>query len=150
MTSHDQSFVQEIRVYYADTDAGGIVYHARYLEFAERCRSEILREVGHPLMASNGNQFVVRKSQIEWLAPARLDDLLVCRTSVGQAGGARVQMKHRMFLSGALIASIDIELAYVSSRQRPTRLPPGLVAAMLNFTDGSVPATSARLSAPTD
>lgn len=133
MTSQDPSFVQEIRVYYADTDAGGIVYHARYLEFAERCRSELLRQIGHPLIAPGGNQFVVRRSQIEWHAPARLDDLLTCKTAVVEASGARVTMKHRMFLAGAPVASIDIELAYVSPLQRPTRLPPALVAAMLGF-----------------
>lgn len=134
MTSHDQSFVHEIRVYYADTDAGGIVYHARYLEFAERCRSEVLRRVGHPLVSPDGNHFVVRRSQIEWIAPARLDDLLICKTSVETAGGARVAMKHRMFLADALIASIDIELAYISALQRPVRLPPALVSAMSKFS----------------
>lgn len=133
MTNPDQSFFHEIRVYYADTDAGGIVYHARYLEFAERCRSEFLRKIGHPLISANGNQFVVRRSQIEWHAPARLDDLLGCKTTVMGAGGARVTMRHRMFVGQNLIASIDIELAYVSALQRPTRLPAELVAAMLKF-----------------
>lgn len=133
MSSLDQSFVVEIRVYYADTDAGGIVYHARYLEFAERCRSEFLRQIGHPLIATNGCQFVVRRAQIEWLAPARLDNLLVCKTSVEGANGARVNMRHRMFLDEALVASIDVELAYVSALQRPKRLPHALVAAMVKF-----------------
>ncbi|NPD14416.1 YbgC/FadM family acyl-CoA thioesterase [Xinfangfangia sp. D13-10-4-6] len=124
-------FTQEIRVYYADTDAGGIVYHARYLEFAERCRSEFLRHIGCPLVSDEGNNFVVRRAQIEWHAPARLDDLLICQTLVISARGAKVNMEHRFFAGEVMTTQISVELAYITKALRPARLPASLIAAML-------------------
>ncbi len=66
-----------VRVYYEDTDAGGVVYHAKYLHFMERARSEALRDLGVPhtdLIANHGLGFVVRRAEIDYAAPARLDD----------------------------------------------------------------------------
>lgn len=134
MTHHHSPFTHAIRVYYADTDAGGIVYHARYLEFAERCRAELLRSIAAPLATPEGHQFVVRRSQIDWIAPARLDDLLLCQTTVSSVGGARVGMTHQFFIGETETARIAIELAYVSARHRPVRLPHALIAALAAFS----------------
>ena len=74
-----QPFTLPIRVYYEDTDAGGVVYYANYLKFLERCRTEWLREIGHDqadLLRDPGIAFVVRSVSLEYLKPARLDDLL--------------------------------------------------------------------------
>lgn len=127
-------FLFPIRVYYADTDAGGIVYHARYLEFAERCRSELLRAVGHPLVTAEGTQFVVTKSQIEWHAPALLDDLLTCRTTVEAVKGARVHLIHEILRGAELLTTLRVELAHLSADRRPVRLPADLMAAMRRFS----------------
>ena len=74
-----------LRVYYEDTDAGGVVYHANYLRFMERARTEALRELGVPqtdLIAQHGVGFVVRRCELDYAAPARLDDWLVVETAV--------------------------------------------------------------------
>jgi len=79
---HEQksnAFTIPVRIYYEDTDAGGVVYYANYLKFLERCRSEWLREIGHDqadLLREPGIAFVVRSVSLEYLKPARLDDLL--------------------------------------------------------------------------
>ena len=78
-------FVQQIRVYWEDTDAGGVVYYANYLKFMERARTEWLRSVGFEqqvLRDSHGVVFVVRRVEIDYLAPARLDDLLRVTTGL--------------------------------------------------------------------
>ena len=79
-----------LRVYYEDTDAAGIVYHANYLKFAERGRTEMLRELGFEHSASreeSGTLFTVRRCSIDYLAPARLDDALTVDTRVVEIGG---------------------------------------------------------------
>ena len=79
---HEQkanAFTIPVRIYYEDTDAGGVVYYANYLKFLERCRTEWLREIGHEqgdLLLDSGIAFVVRNVAIDYLKPARLDDLL--------------------------------------------------------------------------
>ena len=73
------AFTIPVRIYYEDTDAGGVVYYANYLKFLERCRTEWLREIGHKqadLLRDPGIAFVVRSVALEYLKPARLDDLL--------------------------------------------------------------------------
>ena len=79
---HEQkpnAFTIPVRIYYEDTDAGGVVYYANYLKFLERCRTEWLREIGHDqadLLRDPGIAFVVRSVNLEYLKPARLDELL--------------------------------------------------------------------------
>ncbi len=79
---HEQkpnAFTIPVRIYYEDTDAGGVVYYANYLKFLERCRTEWLREIGHDqadLLRDPGIAFVVRSVSLEYLKPARLDELL--------------------------------------------------------------------------
>lgn len=116
-------FTHEIRVYYADTDAGGIVYHAQYLVFAERCRSELLRACDYPLISEAGHHFVVRDARVTWHAPARLDDLLTCATTITRLSGARVQMEQAFTLNTRQIAKVVVELAHVSQDHRPVRVP---------------------------
>ena len=74
------AFTLPVRIYYEDTDAGGVVYYANYLKFLERCRSEWLRSIGHDqgeLLRDPGIAFVVRSVSVEYLKPARLDDELI-------------------------------------------------------------------------
>lgn len=125
----DGAFVMPIRVYYADTDAGGIVYHAVYLEMAERCRAELLRAFGWPLVGADGTAFIARRAQIDWIAPARLDDLLLCETRVATLGGASLELRQDFTCAGLPICAITVALVHVSAALRPRRLPPELRAA---------------------
>lgn len=123
------AFVLPIRVYYADTDAGGIVYHAVYLDMAERARTEMLRALGHPLVSPDGAQFVVRRAEVDWHRPARLDDWLYCVTAVREAGAARAVLRQAFYRETDLLAEATITLAHVGADLRPVRMPPALRAA---------------------
>jgi acyl-CoA thioester hydrolase len=133
-----------IRVYYEDTDAGGIVYHAQYLCFAERARTEFLRAAGtdhRVLLAEHGGVFAVRRAMVDFRAPARLDDLLAVETRVTKATGARLELRQDIKKHDELIVSIDIELAFISLNLRPLRLPAGLAKGFAEMD--SLPSTSA-------
>ena len=121
-----RAFSQDFRIYYADTDAGGIVYHARYLEFAERSRAEMLRHVGHPLLGPAGEQFVARAATLSWQRPARLDDLITCRTTILHARGASIRIRHAFLRQDEPLVEIQIDLVHVNSAIRPTRVPDAL------------------------
>ena len=115
-----------VRVYYEDTDAGGVVYHARYLAFAERARTEALRDAGAPhaaLMAGHGLAFVVRRAEMDYLRPARLDDVLDIVTGPWVLGGARVTVAQRIERSGQPLVTLRVVLAAVGADGRPARIP---------------------------
>ena len=87
------AFTIPVRIYYEDTDAGGVVYYANYLKFFERCRTEWLREIGHQqadLLRDPGIAFVVRSVSVEYLKPARLDDQLVVGLEVERISRAQI------------------------------------------------------------
>ena len=133
-----------IRVYYEDTDAGGIVYHAQYLCFAERARTELLRAAGTDhgrLLAEHGGVFAVRRAMVEFRRPARLDDLLTVETRVMKATGARLELRQEIKKQDELVVLIDIELAFISPDLRPLRLPTGLAKGFAEMD--SLPSTSA-------
>ena len=128
-----------VRIYYEDTDAGGIVYHANYLKFAERARTEFLRRHGiaqDRLRQSAGVGFTVRYCAIDYRAPARLDDLLEVRTMLHDLRGARaaaVQCIH--LISGdrvdeVWLARLDLVLACINQEGRPVRWPASVVRAL--------------------
>jgi len=92
-----------LRVYYEDTDAGGVVYHARYLAFAERARTEALRDAGLPhaeMHREHGVIFMVRRLDLEYFRPARLDDVLSIRTEALAFTGATVTLRQSFFRAG--------------------------------------------------
>lgn len=118
-----------MRVYYEDTDAGGIVYHANYLRFAERARTEALRQAGipHALMVEAFNRmFVVRRAEVDYAQPARVDEELVVVTTPISVGGASLILRQDVQgLDGASRAVIIVRLACVSVEStRPARMPP--------------------------
>ena len=118
-----------MRVYYEDTDAGGIVYHANYLRFAERARTEALRQAGipHALMVEAFNRmFVVRRAEVDYAQPARVDEELVVVTTPISVGGASLILRQDVQgLDGASRAVIFVRLACVSVEStRPARMPP--------------------------
>ena len=125
-----------IRVYYEDTDAGGIVYHANYLRFAERARSECLRVVGwhyDRLLAETGLVWVVRRASIDFRLPARLDDALVVETRLAGMKGARMTARQTVHREADLLVGLDLELVLLTPAGRPGRIPAPLADAIRPF-----------------
>ena len=118
----------EVRVYFEDTDAGGIVYHANYLRFAERARTEAMRDAGAPhaeLAAQHGLMFVVRRIKIDYLRPARLDDLVVVETETLDLRGATAKLRQSFSVDGNPVAEADVDLACIRVADgRASRIPP--------------------------
>lgn len=122
-----------LRVYYEDTDAGGIVYYANYLKFAERARTEMLRELGFShgdLHHRQGLGFVVRRCVVDYRYPARLDESLAVQTLVGKVRGASFDLHQRVFRDRLVTASLEVTLAMVDESRRTARLPKALIAAL--------------------
>jgi acyl-CoA thioester hydrolase len=120
-----------IRVYYAETDAGGVVYHANYLVFAERARTEWLRLLGRgevPLGQEGGFAFVVRHCTLDYQAPARLGDLLEVVTEVKAIGGASLTVEHRVERDRHTLVTIVLRLVCIDGEFRPIRVPDRLRA----------------------
>jgi acyl-CoA thioester hydrolase len=118
-----------IRVYYEDTDAGGIVYHSNYLNFAERARTELVRGLGISqrtlLEEGEGTAFAVRSANIDFLRPAKLDDLLAVETRVVSVGGASIELDQRIIRSqdGIELVRIGVRLGYITLSGKPARIP---------------------------
>ncbi len=117
-----------LRVYYEDTDAGGVVYHANYLRFAERARTEALRDAGIPhaaMVEHHHLMFVVHRAEIDYVRPARLDDSLVVETQTMDVGGATIVLRQTVRGPGGICAVARIKLACVRiGGNRPARIPP--------------------------
>jgi len=112
-----------IRIYFEDTDAGGVVYHARYVAFCERARSDCLRLLGIHQSTFDDINFVVRRMVCDFLKPARLDDLLEVETRFRDMAGARVEIAQQVMLNGNTVFKADVTVALVDSRGKPRRLP---------------------------
>lgn len=123
-------FVFDIRVYYEDTDAGGVVFYANYLKFFERARTEWLRALGFDQsdMAERLQRvFVVASLDMDYRKPARLDDLLAIRSRVTRLGRASVHFAQRAERRGELLAEGNIQVCCVDTiHMRPAELPPGV------------------------
>jgi acyl-CoA thioester hydrolase len=135
-----------VRVYYEDTDAGGVVYHANYLRFAERARTEALRDlaVSHAELTEKfGLMFMVRRVNLDYLAPARLDDSLVVVTRPLAVRGASVELRQSFLHATArdaggggmrILAVVEPLLACVRVADgRPARIPPRWRDALVNM-----------------
>jgi acyl-CoA thioester hydrolase len=122
-----------IRVYYEDTDAAGIVYYANYLKFAERARTEMMRASGashSEMIATFDTAFAVSRCEVEYLKPARLDDLLNVETRVIEVGAAVIDLDQRVMREGELLADLKIRIACLNRKGRPQRLPAPVRAAL--------------------
>jgi acyl-CoA thioester hydrolase len=123
-----------IRVYYEDTDFSGVVYHASYLRFMERGRTEFLRQAGvtqrHWHAGEQAFFFVVRRMAIEWLKPARMDDELVVETRVTAVRGASLTMHQVVLRAGEPLVTAGVVVVGVAG-ERAARLPEPLRTALL-------------------
>jgi acyl-CoA thioester hydrolase len=127
-----------VRVYYEDTDFGGVVYYANYLKFIERGRTEALRAMGVDQVAlkAAGLVFVVRRMAADWLAPARFDDLLEVRSEVTEVGGASVRMAQEVRRGESALFRATVQVACMDGAGRPRRLPAEVRARLLGLRDG--------------
>jgi acyl-CoA thioester hydrolase len=129
------------RVYYADTDFSGVVYHARYLEFLERGRSDFLRLAGvHHTELADGKHgekivWVVRRMEIDFRAPARIDDILIVETRTLEISGARIVMAQKLLRDGEVLVEARVEAAIVGGNGRPRRFPREWIAAFMPQAD---------------
>jgi len=122
-----------IRVYYEDTDAAGIVYHANYLRFAERARTEALRMSGFDqseLMRDQGIGFVARRCVCEFLKPARLDDCLTIETRLEDISRVSITMRQIIRRDDDTLVTLEVKLAAVGANMKPARLPKLLCTAL--------------------
>lgn len=125
-------FTYPIRVYYEDTDAGGVVYHARYLHFFERARTEYLRQLGFSqqiLLAEMQLAFVVKTMEIDYCYPARLDDLLLVETLVEEMKGATIQFVQTLKRNETILCKSAVKVACVDlGKMKPVAIPAGIKA----------------------
>ncbi|QEM87781.1 tol-pal system-associated acyl-CoA thioesterase [Glaesserella parasuis] len=104
-----------IRVYYEDTDAGGVVYHARYLHFFERARTEFLRQLGfsQQLLLSQSMAFVVKKMEIDYKKPAYLDDFLTVKSIISELKGAKIVFKQTLWRDEECLCEVSVVVVSV-------------------------------------
>ena len=125
-----KQFNWNARVYYEDTDAGGVVYHARYLAFFERARTEMLRQldISQQTLLQEGIAFVVKKMDISYDFPARLDDMLSISTKIEQIRKASIIFKQTILNQNKqIISSADVVIACVNmTKMKPCALPKSL------------------------
>ncbi|APE28019.1 4-hydroxybenzoyl-CoA thioesterase family active site [Aurantiacibacter gangjinensis] len=115
-----------MRVFFEDTDLSGIVYHANYLKYCERARSDLLRCLGVDQRAAQEageGVYAVSEAQIKWQRPAKLDDVLTVVTRAVELRAASARMEQRVMRGDDLLASIDIVAAFISPEGRPKRQP---------------------------
>jgi acyl-CoA thioester hydrolase len=130
------AFSWPIRVYWEDTDAGGIVFYANYLKFFERARTEWLRSLGleqRALRERTGRMFVVGETSIRYHRAARLDDELLVTARLQESGRASLIIAQQAFLtgSGALLCDGTIRIGWVEAASlKPARIPPTLLEAL--------------------
>lgn len=122
-----------VRVYIEDTDAGGIVYYVNYLKFMERARTELLRSLGFGKTAIFDDElmFVVHSTQIKYLSPARLDELLDVTATVEKTGRSFMLFEQQVRRNGELLCQADVKIACVNqTSMQPSRMPGHLLSAL--------------------
>ncbi|MBV7519216.1 tol-pal system-associated acyl-CoA thioesterase [Ensifer sp. ENS12] len=130
LTENGHRLIQ--RVYYEDTDFSGVVYHARYLHFMERARTDFLRLLGveQATLAIEGDSeglvFVVHRMEIDFKLPARMDDILTITTVTEKAGGAKMVLLQEIRRGEQLLTASKVIIAVINGQGRPRRLPEAL------------------------
>lgn len=129
-------FTWPIRVYYEDTDAGGVVYYANYLKFFERARTELLRSMGYEqdeLKATARVLFVVRSVQVDYLSPARFNDLIQVSAKIAEAKKASLIFAQSITRDGDVLCKGTVRIACLDSEtMRPIAIPEPLLEQLAN------------------
>jgi acyl-CoA thioester hydrolase len=127
MSKQHKLFALPIRVYFQDTDAGGVMYHANYVNFMERARTEWLRSYGYSnagLMTELGVMFVVRSLKLDYLKPAKLDELLTVTAQVKEIGRSRLNLVQTVLRDGVLLTEGEVHLVCVAADTfKPVSVP---------------------------
>lgn len=128
------SFQWKLRVYWEDTDAGGIVFYANYLKFFERSRTEWLRNLGveqQRLKEATGGMFVVVQTSVKYLRPARLDDELMVTARLQECGRASMTIEQQALLEDELLCEGTIRIGWVNSTSmQPARIPQNIIESL--------------------
>ena len=124
-----------VRVYYEDTDFGGVVYYANYLKFLERGRTEALRDLGidQVAMKESGKVFVVRRVSVEFLSPARFDEMLEVRTSTAWVKRASAGLNQEIWRGSDRLIAANVTIACMALNGRPAGLPPEVRANLVQL-----------------
>ena len=128
-----------LRVYYEDTDLAGIVYHANYLKFIERARSEMVRAAGisqSAMKAAGGIVFAVRRMQVEFLAPAKFEDELAVETRVVALSGARLDLEQDVRRGDLVLFQARVQVVCLDAKGRATRIPADIRQKLTRFAQG--------------
>ena len=148
MTSRQPPFTHPVRVYWEDTDAGGIVFYANYLKFFERARTEWLRALGveqQALREQTGLMFIVSQTAVRHLAPARLDDLLQISVAVTELGRATLTLEQQARRGDVLLAEGTVRVACADAASlQPRRLPAMLLQCLHTAASGGEVIASPR------
>lgn len=127
MSKRDKLFSLPVRVYYQDTDAGGVMYHANYVNFMERARTEWLRTFGYSnagMMKELGVMFVVRSLKLDYLRPALLDDMLTVTAQIKEIGRSRVTLTQTVLRGEELLTEGEVHLVCVDVQTfKPVSVP---------------------------
>ncbi len=127
-----------IRVYYEDTDFSGSVYHANYLKFCERARSDCLRLLGIHHSEMHGTaSFVVRRMVCDFLKPALIDNLLEVETRFVEFAGARMELIQTVLRAGEKLFEAQVTVALVDGQGRPKRLPPDMTKTFVSRVESA-------------
>ena len=121
-----QEFKYKVKVFYEDTDAGGVVYYANYLKFFERARTEAIAEIGlsnKKLLDEFGVLIIVKSCNIDYKKPAKLEDQLEIKSIISSISKSSFKMTQRVFRDDDLLTSSEIHLVIVDKKGKPSRIP---------------------------
>jgi len=121
-----KEFVYKLKVFYEDTDSGGVVYYANYLKFFERARTEAITEIGlsnKKLLEENGIFIIVKSCNIEYKKPAKLEDQLEVKSNIISISNTSFKMRQMAYKNQDLITDCEIHLVIVDKEGKPTKIP---------------------------
>jgi len=129
----------DFRVYYEDTDAGGIMYHGNFINFCERGRSELLREIGVPsseVYMRTGVEFVVRHLEADYTGMVQLDNLLTVQTTVTAIRNSSFQMQQTIICQNKTVFTMNVTIVCINKAGKPVRIPERLTKKFKDYRDG--------------
>jgi len=129
-----KTFSLPIRIYFEDTDSGGVVYHSNYLKFMERARTEWLRSIGidqRHLKQDHQIMFVVHRIDIQFKLPARFNDDLIVKSELKDIGSSKIEFRQMIYRNDEMLIDANVDIACIDSEKfKPVRIPPTIKQAM--------------------
>ena len=129
-----KTFSLPIRIYFEDTDSGGVVYHSNYLKFMERARTEWLRELGidqRHLKQDHQIMFVVHRIDIQFKLPARFNDELIVKSELKDIGSSKIEFRQMIYRNDEMLIDANVDIACIDSEKfKPVRIPPTIKQTM--------------------